>query len=49
MEDKTSFDCYCDGLEAAHIGKSAADCPYDYTTREGKEWIMGYEDGGGLD
>jgi ribosome modulation factor len=38
---------YMQGFDAAHYGKMVADCPYEYNTPEGAEWLAGYQDGGG--
>ena len=37
------------GVDAAHSGKSAADCPFEYETPEGEKWMLGYQEGGGTD
>lgn len=42
-------DPYAEGMEAAHSGKHAADCPYGFSTPDGEEWLKGFEDGGGDD
>ncbi len=42
-------DAYAEGVDAAHSGKCAADCPYDAGTLQYDEWLQGYQDGGGTD
>jgi len=42
-------DPYAQGQDAAHTNKSQCDCPYDYSTPEGEQWVQGYQDGGGED
>lgn len=40
---------YTEGFDAAHSGKSAAQCPYPYNSILGERWMLGYQDGGGRD
>lgn len=42
-----SADAYNGGLEAAQCGQSAATCPYEYSSKEGEQWLAGHQDGGG--
>ena len=42
-------DAYTEGLEAAHTGRSAADCPYEYNSPDGASWMKGFQDGDGHD
>jgi ribosome modulation factor len=42
-------DYYNEGLEAAHDGKLAATCPYEYDSPKGMQWMAGFYDGGGDD
>lgn len=42
-------DCYAEGIEAAHTGKYAAHCPYEFSSEQGEQWLKGYYDGGGQD
>lgn len=45
----TTKDPYAEGMDAAHKGGMAAECPYDYSSADGQEWMRGFEDGGGDD
>jgi ribosome modulation factor len=46
---KDKRDAYEEGNEAAHSNKSAADCPYNFSTKDGQDWLKGYEENGGTD
>lgn len=48
-KNESQSDPYAEGMDAAHKGQSAATCPYEYNTREGQDWLIGFEDGGGDD
>ena len=48
-DEPVGNDAYAEGLEAAHSGKCAADCPYEYNAPEGEKWMQGYQDGGGVE
>lgn len=43
------IDYYEEGNDAAHTGKTAADCPYKFDSPEGEEWLKGYYENGGSD
>ena len=43
------IDYYAQGQDAAHTNQSAADCPYNFSSPEGEQWLLGYQDGGGTD
>ena len=35
---------YEEGQEAAELGKSKTDCPYETDSQEGKDWHEGFDD-----
>lgn len=46
MKTETPYD---EGLACADRGGSAAECPYEYESKDGQDWLDGYHDGGGED
>jgi hypothetical protein len=40
-------DYYAEGNDAAHSGQHAADCPYEFSSPEGEEWLKGFWENGG--
>ena len=49
MPTGSTPDYYAQGVEAAHTGKSAAQCPYAYDSPAGEQWMQGFEEAGGHD
>ena len=47
MNERDERAPYEQGIEAANMGQHAANCPYQYDTEEGEQWMKGFQQAGG--